>query len=472
MKDLNVIAFDFGASSGRAIVGSFSGSKLRLDEIHRFKNGAVELPAGVYWNITGLYREIMEAFTKAAQKNIALSSAAVDTWSVDFGILDKQGELIGIPWSYRDQRISEACPSVHEKISEYRLFQLSGINPDPILSLYQLVSMKSHEKAQFKNGHIMQPIANLLTYFLTGSVSCDPTLASMTALYNVQKKTWEKDLLDTLGLPDLLPDINSNRHIAGMLRENISADTGVCKIPIMSIAGHDSSSAAFAVPAQDRKEVIYISLGTWAVIGCFIDKPIISKEAFDMKFSNEVGYGGEINFVRFHTGFWILQECIKEWLTEGYCLDYRALETEAFNSDTDSSIDPDSVEFSIPGNMNKKVCDYCKRTGQRVPQSKGEIYTAITRGLAYRLSQTLEGIKKLIPREYKRIHVVGGGSKDNYFCDQLHRFTGMEVQAGPVEAASIGNITAQLISLGELKDSGEAARLIRESGFIINTAAG
>jgi rhamnulokinase len=463
MKTLNVLAMDYGASNGRGIIGKFDGSTLTIEEIHRFPNRAVSYSKGIYWDVLALFYELKNVLMKAKASSIPLSSIGIDTWGIDFGVLDAQGNLFGNPHSYRDCRTNEVIDEVFKAIPEYEIFSKTGMIPGAISSLFHIVSMKYKEKAFLEKGDTFLFMPNLLSYFLTGYRSCDSTQPSTSLLYSPVTKNWIREFPERLGIPNLFPRINDTGSIIGKVSDGIAQEIGIEKIPVVSVAGHDTASAIAAIPAENKSEIAYISCGTWSIVGTSLKQPLINRDVMEKNFCNEIGYDNEIMFVENITGFWILQECEREWAVEGYKTDYPYMMEYAARCSFNSSIDVDSAEFAQPGHMSSKVVEYCKRTGQRAPQNREEIFKCIVIGLAKKYKQTIEKLSGLVNKKFKKIHIIGGGSRNSYLCRLTAQLTGIEVVAGPCEATAIGNIVVQLIASGEVRNMKEAVQIIKTS---------
>jgi len=463
VKTVNVLAMDYGASNGRGIIGSFDGNRLALEEIHRFPNNVVSCGMGMYWDILALFNELKNALIKVKTRSISISSIGIDTWALDFGVLDAQGNLIGNPHSYRDSRVNEVVDEVFKKIPEYEIFSKTGMLPSTIFTLFQIVSMKYREKALLEKGETFLFMPNLLSYFLTGSKSCDSTQASTSLLYNPFTKGWISEFFEKLGIVNLFPEIKDTGSIIGTVSEEIVKETGIDEIPVISVASHDTASAIASVPAENKSDIVYISCGTWSVVGTSLEQPLVNRDVMEKGFNNEIGYDNEIMFVKNITGLWILQECEREWSVEGYKIDYSHMMEYASNSGFDSYVDVDSGEFAQPGNMSGKVIEHCRKTGQQAPQNKEEIFKCIIMGLASKYKQTIEQLSSLAGRQFSKIHIIGGGARNSYLCKLTAELTSMEVVAGPYEATAIGNIMAQLIALGEVRNMEEAVQIIKKS---------
>lgn len=462
MKALTVLGMDFGASNARCIAGNFNGDTVVLNEIHRFPNNPVMLNNSIYWDIMYLYREMEISIAKAIM-SLAVSSIGIDTWAQDFGILDYQGNLIGNPHCYRDTRTDGLVEKVSDILPAIRIYRETGMAPSHICSLFQLLSMKDREKVLLDMGSKLLFIPGLFSYFLSGEMCCDSTMASMSLLYSPFKKDWISEYLKLLDLPEILPSIVEPGKITGKLTKTVGDRTGAGRIPLITIAGHDTASAVLAVPSANMETAVYISCGTWSIVGKSVRNPIINDCAYEKGFANEIGYDNEVMFVKNVTGLWILQECIKEWKQEGFEICFDNLVNWGLNNNFESFIDVEDQQFTQPGQMNRKIIEFCKKTGQVIPKSKEEIYSCIMRSLALKYSEVINDIRSLTSEKVDKIHVIGGGARDRLLCTMISMETGLEVIAGPYEASAFGNIIAQLIALGEVKDVKEAKDLIVKS---------
>jgi len=463
MKTINVLAMDYGASNGRGVIGSFDGEKIYIKQLHRFPNVAVACHKGVYWDILFLFNELKTALKKCAVDMIPVSSIGIDAWGLDFGVLDSDGNLLGNPHSYRDNRVDRIKDELLSILSEEELYSKTGMYPLQIATLFQLYSMKNGESAFLREGKDCLFVPDLLSYFLTGNKSSDDTLASVSLLYSPFENSWIDGFFRKIGVPNLFPDTLHSSSVIGNVRDQVCEETGIKSIPVIKTASHDTASAIASVPAVNKEEVIYISCGTWSVVGTTVKRPVTDHEALRCRFNNEIGYDGEMMFVKNITGLWVLQECEKEWSAHGYTIDYRHMADHAMKSDFDSAIDIMSPEFSQPGDMNRKVADHCRKKGQRVPDNREEIYMSIIQGLVDEYSKTIYELRDIMKRDYGRIHIVGGGARNDYLCMRTAAKTGMSVMAGPYEAAATGNILSQLIALGELDSISEAKRVLERS---------
>ena len=461
MSAINVLGIDLGASSGKGIIGAFDGWRLSLEEIHRFPNRPVTVLSGFYWDILSLFCEVKAALIKSKAAGCKLDSMAIDAWSQSFALIDKNGNMLANPRHYWDSRADAIYASALEKIPEYDLFIKTGMRADKAYILFHVLAALANERHLIELTDKLLFIPDLLNFFLTGQIFADPTIASVSMLYDQSRKTWSQDIMERYGIPGVLPPIIPCGSLVGGLLKNVSGELGIGALPVFSVAAHDTASAYAAAPFADGNTVV-ISCGTWTSIGIDTDEPIISREAFDLSFCNEGGYDRNL-FIKNLIGMWIIQECIREWRNDGFERDYDYFNRCASESGFDSLIDVDSPEFTSPGNMSGKIRDYLLKSGQPAPESREETYRCVMLSLAVKYKAVIEDLETVAARRFDRINIIGGGAKNGFLCEMTARLTGKAVYAGPYEATVIGNIAAQLIALGEFKGIGEAREAIRQS---------
>jgi rhamnulokinase len=444
------LAIDLGAESGRAILGRLDDKRLRVEEIHRFPTGFLTVNNRLYWNIYRFFEEVKKALQLCAGKIIP-DSIGIDTWGVDFGLLDDYGQLIGLPFSYRDRRTEGAADSFFSKVSRENVYKITGVQFMEFNTLFQLESMSRYESPLLKIADSVLFIPDILNYFLCGIKKTEFTFATTSQIFNSSLMKWDPVLLSALGIKQsLFQDIVSPGSILGTLSTEISKETGIPEVPIIAVAAHDTASAVAAIPSYGR-DWAYISSGTWSLMGVETDRPVISEASYKSNFTNEGGVEGRWRVLKNIAGMWLLQECRKAWGSEGCFPSYDELIGEAELARAFSAfIDPDYKGFKSPTDMSEAIKKYCKETGQPVPQKRGEIVRSILEGLALKYRFVLEQLKKIYDSEINRIHIIGGGSRN----DLLNRFTadatGLPVIAGPVEATAIGNLLMQASALGKI----------------------
>ena len=455
-----ILAFDFGASSGRAILGTFDGERIALEEIHRFPNDPVLVGGTFYWDVLRLFHEIKQGILKARQAG-GFDAVGIDTWGVDFGLLDRDGRLLENPVHYRDARNAGMIEKAAERISRDRMYGLTGIQFMEFNTVFQLLSLKLNRPALLERADKLLFMPDLLGYFLTGKMTAEYSIATTSQLVDIHTREWSQEVADALGLPlRILPPIAPAGAVLGKLSDGICAELGVPPVDVISVCGHDTQSAVTAVPSAE-KDFAFISCGTWSLFGTELDGPIINEKSKAFNVTNEGGYGYSTAFLKNICGLWLIQESRRQWKREGCDYSYAELEKLAVASEPFRClIDPDAPDFVAPGDMPGRIKEFCRRTGQYVPQTVGETVRCIYESLALKYRHVFDGLKDCTGKDYACIHVVGGGTKDGLLCGMTASACNARVYAGPVEATVLGNVAVQLLSLGELKDIAEARRVI------------
>lgn len=451
MSVKKVLAFDFGASSGRAMLGEFDGSKISFNEIHRFGNDPVFVNGILYWDVLRLFFEIKTGISKALSLG-GFDALGIDTWGVDFGLLDKKGRLISNPVHYRDTRTVGIDGEVFKIIPKEELYSRTGIQHMRINTVYQLAYLAKNEPEMLERAEKLLLMPDLFAYFLTGEMRGEITNASTTNIFDPKENNWCFDICKKLGGNEgIFPKTIRAGEIYGTLSKEICEELGCKAVPVVAVATHDTASAVVSAPAKDR-DFVYISSGTWSLFGTESDVPIMNSKAMEANFTNEIGFDGKIRFLKNIMGLWLIQESRRQWMREGENVGFDTLENEALEAEPFKCyINPDAPDFETPGNMPKRIRDYCERTGQYVPQTRGEIMRCIYESLAMKYRSTLETLQSITGKKYKSINMLGGGIKDTLLCRMSANACGIEVLAGPVEATVMGNIAVQYIALGEIK---------------------
>ncbi|MBQ8683293.1 MAG: rhamnulokinase [Clostridia bacterium] len=458
-----VLAFDFGASSGRAILGTYDGEKLHLEEIHRFTNDPVDVCGVFHWDVLRLFHEIKQGITKAVHAG-GFDAIGIDTWGVDFGLIDKKGRLLNNPVHYRDTRTVGMMERVFEVIPKDRLYERTGIQFVPYNSIFQLAYLKMFEPEVLDMADKVLLIPDLFAYLLTGEAKAEYSVVSTTQCLDPYTGDWAYDVLDELGLPRrLFPPIIDAGSTYGMLSDAICEELGAPKVPVVAVCTHDTASAVVAVPSNE-KDFIYISCGTWSLFGTELDAPVINETSFNFNVTNEGGYNRTTRFLKNIMGLWLIQESRRQWIREGYDVSYADLEREALEVEPFKCfINPDDDSFVSPGNLPRRVQEFCERTGQYVPQTRGEIMRCIYESLAMKYRYTHYAVSAVTGLTYNTIHMIGGGTKDRLLCQMAADACNVNVIAGPIEATATGNIAVQLIALGEIDDLAQARQVIAAS---------
>lgn len=466
-----VLAFDFGASSGRAMLFSFDGEKLSIEEMHRFSNDPVMIGDSFHWDVLRLFFEIKQGINKtvlAGHKDIA--AIGIDTWGVDYGLFDEKGKLLGNPYHYRDTRTNGMVELADKTIGKEYIFNKTGIQFNFYNTLFQLMAARKEEDPLLDIADKALFMPDIFNYLLTGEMKNEYSIASTSQMLDVKTKTWDKELLEKANIPtDLFCDVVMPGEVIGMLTDDICEELGCPKIPVIAVGSHDTASAVASVPVTEEYPYAYISTGTWALMGSELDSPNVSDTTYHYNFTNEGGVCGKIRFLKNIMGLWIIQESKRQWAREGKNFSFDDLEQAAWAAKPfESFIDPDCEDFATPGNMPKRIREFCKRTGQPVPETEGDIIRCVAQSLAFKFRMVAEAIEDITKKPLAAVHMVGGGIKDTMVCRFTASATGKTVLAGPVEATSTGNALVQLMALGKVKDLMEGRQIVKNS-FPIKT---
>ena len=458
------IALDVGAESGRVIVATLGDDRLLLEEVHRFANGAVQVGDSLYWDVLHLWNEIKNGLRKvAAAKHYDLRSLAVDTWGIDYALLDRTGGLVGNPHTYRDPRTTGMLEHALEQLSDWEIYEQSGgIQFLSINTLYQLLAMVVSQDPALDGAHTLLMIPDLFNYWLTGYKACEFTDTTTTQFYNSRSGEWSKALLDKLGIPThIFPEVIMPGTRLGLVLSGVAQETGLTPLEVIAPATHDTASAVVAVPASSA-QFVWLSSGTWSLLGGISPDPIVTPEALEYNFSSYGGPGGVFLPWKNIMGLWLVQECRRVWVQAGEDLSYDDLTHMADAAQPFLAVlNPDDPSFLAPKDMPGAIAAYCRDTGQRAPETKGEIVRVVLESLALRYRWTLEKLARLQTRTFDVLHVVGGGSQNSLLCQFTADATGVPVIAGPVEATAMGNAALQAVAMGELASLDEARQLIR-----------
>lgn len=457
-----VLAFDFGASSGRAMIGEYDGSLINMTEIHRFSNDTVCTGGRMYWDVLRLLFEIKTAVGKAMKEH-EIDAIGIDTWGVDFGLLNKEGELIANPNHYRDERTVGMPEEVFNTVSASELYRRTGTQTMRINSLYQLYYLAKYRPELMAMTDKILFMPDLFAYFLTGAKRGEATIASTSNFFDPYKKTWDTELLEKLGIPSrVLPELIQPGESYGMLSEELCREFDCKSVPVIAVCTHDTASAVAAAPTDG--EFVYISCGTWSLFGTELADPLINAASEEIQYTNEGGYEGTVRFLKNIMGLWLIQESRRQWKREGEDVSYADLEREALAAAPFRCfIDCDAPEFELAGNLPKRVQEFCRATGQYVPETRGEIMRCIYESLAMKYKLNFNTLRDISGKSFAQINMLGGGIKDTLLCRLTAAATGVKVVAGPTEATVMGNIAVQLIALGEIKDLAEARAIITAS---------
>ena len=458
-----VLAFDFGASSGRAIIGCFDGDKITLEEVHRFSNDPVSVGGTVYWDVLRLFYEIKQGIIKAKIAG-GFDSIGIDTWGVDFGLIDSEGKLMENPVHYRDARTVGLVDEAFKTMPKEKLYGITGIQFMELNTLFQLISLKKNRPWMLERADKMLFMPDLFGYMLTGKMCAEYSIASTSQLIDLDKRTWSKEILDAFGIKEsVFAPLVQPGTVLGELSKEVCEECGVDPVPVISVCGHDTQSAITSVPCEDG-DFAFLSSGTWSLFGTELDKPIVNETSMNINITNEGGFDGSTGFLKNIIGLWLIQESRRQWKREGKEYSYADLEKLALAAEPFKCfIDPDAPEFVPHGNIPERVREFCRKTGQYVPETVGEIMRCIYESLAMKYRLTFEKLRECTERDYPVIHVIGGGTKDGLLCQMTANSCDRTVKAGPIEATVMGNVAVQLMSDGSVKNIGQARKIVADS---------
>jgi rhamnulokinase len=470
MSTLNMLALDLGAESGRAMLGRFDGARLELGEVHRFANVPVRLPDGLHWDILHLWREVKQGLALAMRDQAPdLASIGIDTWAVDFGLLDRQGNLLSNPHHYRDGRTDGMLDEAFRRVPRAEIFEQTGIQFLQINSLYQLLAMVSGDSPLLDVAETFLTIPDLLNYWLTGRAVCEFSNATTTQCYNPRRRGWAVEMLQELGMPThiFVPIVPPGTDL-GPLLPYVAREIGIGLEPgggpaVIAPACHDTGSAVAAVPAAGD-HFAWISSGTWSVVGAQVSKPVIDEQSLRYNFTNEGGVCDTFRFSRNVMGLWLVQECRRTWAQQGQAYDYGELADMAARAEPFLAVvDPDHGEFFKPGDMPARIVEFCRATGQPLPGSKGAILRCALEGIALKYRWVLERLEEMLGHRLEPLHIVGGGTQNRLLSQFTADATGRQVITGPVEATATGNILMQMMALGHIDSLPTGRQVVRNS---------
>ncbi len=458
------LAVDLGAGSGRVVAGIYNGARLRLNELIRFPNDAVKETDGWHWNIERLFAHVKQGIALAAKKyGDAVVSIGVDTWGVDYGLLDAGGKLLRAPFQYRDSRTQGMEEEAFRRMPRKEIYQRTGIQFMFFNTLFQLLA-EANSPARLEKAERLIFMPDLIHYFLTGICVSEKSIASSSQLLNPRTQEWEQNVIKAMGFPTrIFGNLVDAGTVLGKLQPGVAAEVGAKELRVIAPAEHDTASAVVGVPAEES-EPVFLSSGTWSCMGRELNYPVISEESYPTAFSNEGGVFGTTRFLKNIAGMWLLQESKRVWDAAGKSASYTDLIARAETSPPFAAfIDPDATDFQSPANMVDAVAAFCRRTGQVAPADPGARTRMILESLALKYRLVKESLAQVTGKPIDRIYIVGGGSQNHL----LNQFTAdalnCTVVAGPVEAASIGNIIMQLYALGETRSLTEGRALVRHS---------
>ncbi len=458
------LAVDLGAESGRVIKGSVSNEKIELEEIHRFQNGPVEQDGSLRWDFEKLMNNVLEGLEKACKAcGGKVAGVGVDSWGVDFGLLDDGGKLIENPYHYRDSRTDGIMDKVFEKMSRREIYDNTGIQFMQLNTIFQLYSMAAADSGVLKKAKTFIPMADLVAYHLCGRGYAEYTLASTTQLMDMNTSQWSQKIFDGLGLPmGIMPEVINPGTVAGKFTEEIEKRVGA-SAPVIAVGSHDTASAVAAVPATE-KNWAYLSSGTWSLMGVETPKPRITDKTFEYQFTNEGGICNTIRLLKNIMGLWIVQECRRHWLAAGDDYSYSQLTQMAAEGPAFARIvNPNDPGFLAPGEMPERVNEYLKNNAQQPIEDRGTMIRSVLESLAQYYRMTVERIEDINQAPIDVLHMVGGGIQNTLLCQFTADALGKNVVAGPIEATATGNILMQAIGTGKIDSLATARRIVAAS---------
>jgi rhamnulokinase len=459
-----MVAVDLGAQSGRVVLGSFDGRRLDVREVHRFPNVPVGTCGVLQWDILRLFGDVLEGLRAAGAEAGSIDSVGVDSWGIDFGMLDRRGRLLQNPVHYRDARRAAAVEAALSAVPARELYERTGIQHLPINTIFELAALAADADPVLEVAETLLLIPDLMHYWLGGRPAVEQTNATTTQCWDAREGAWAFDILDRLEIPArLFPEIVRPGTELGALSHDVAADTGLARVKVIAPATHDTGSAVAAVPFRQPRSA-YVSAGTWSCVGVEIEHPVIDDKTFAVNVTNEGGVGETFRLLRNVTGLWLLQECRRTWALEGHQLGFDELISMADEAPPlRFLIDPDDERFAPPGDMPRRIREFCLETGQDEPMDPAAVVRCILESLALGHARVVRLLDQATGADPEEIHVVGGGAQNELLCRWTASAAGRPVLAGPVEAAAIGNLVVQAIALGELASIAEARELIRAS---------
>lgn len=465
MQTANFVAADLGASNGRLMVGQWNGRTFSLEELHRFPNGAVRILDGLHWDVLRMWSEIQNGLTKYRVRfGNAPAAIGIDAWGVDFSLLDKSGRLLGNPYHYRDSRTDGIPELAFQLVNKRDLFAWTGVQTMQINTLFQLYSMVRTADPQLEVADTLLMIPDLFHYLLSGTRSVEDTEATTTQMYS-SSRGWARHVLQDLEIPtSILPPVVFPATELGPVRPQVLRDTGIsATFPVVAVASHDTASAVAAIPNMDSSSA-FISSGTWSLMGVELHEPVTTDDAFALNFTNEGGANGSILLLKNIPGLWILQECRRQWMSEGHSYTWTDITGSATSAPAfECILDVEAHDFRMPENMPRAIAAYCRRTMQAPPQTVGAMARCCFESLSLMYRSVLESLEALIGRRLETIRVVGGGCLNALLCQMTADACNRVVVSGPVEASAYGNVMLQAIATGHLPDLHEGRASIAES---------
>ena len=458
------LAFDCGATSGRAILGIFSDGSFRMEEVYRFPNQTLEIGGKYYWNIYSIYEHILKCLTELGKRNLTIDSIGIDTWGVDFGCIGHDGTLLGLPRAYRDPYTEDVLEKFFQKVPREKLYALTVTQILNFNSIFQMYAQAEEGSVAYHHAKRILFMPDLLSYLLTRGKVCEYTIASTSGLMNPKTQRFEPSLMAAVGLnDDQIPDRIQPGEVVGKLRFSIAKETGLGEVPVVAVAGHDTASAIVAVPAEDE-HFAYLSSGTWSLMGIEVPEPIINANSERLNFTNEGGIEGTTRFLKNITGMWLVEQCRKKWTAQGKDYSYAEMTAMAQSAkDYQGRINPDDPRLAHPADMEAEIRNALFDKSFAAPANDAEMLSCIYHSLVERYKEVLEMLQEVAPFKIEKLHVIGGGSANDLLNQWTADAIGMPVVAGPTEATAIGNLMVQAKAAGLVSDRWAMRRMIAQT---------
>ena len=463
-KQYRFLAFDCGATNGRAILGTFADGSFRMEEVYRFPNQTLEIGWKYYWNVYGIYEHFLKCLTELGKRHIPLDSIGIDTWGVDFGCIGHDGTLLGLPRAYRDPYTADIPEKFFKIISREQLYALTGIQIMNFNTVFQMFAQAEEGCTAYHHAKRILFMPDLLSYLLTRGKVCEYTIASTSGLMNPKTQRFEPLLMNAVGLTDdQIPDRVQPGEVVGKLRFNIAKETGLGEVPVVAVAGHDTASAIVAVPAENE-HFAYLSSGTWSLMGIEVPEPIITEQSARLNFTNEGGIEGTTRFLKNITGMWLVEQCRKKWVAQGHDYSYDEMTKMAQSAKAYAGrINPDNPRFANPSDMEVEIKAALADEGFVAPANDAEMLSCIYHSLAERYKEVLDMLQEVAPFKIEKLHVIGGGSANELLNQWTADAIGISVVAGPIEATAIGNLMVQAKAAGLVSDRWAMRKMITQN---------
>ena len=458
------LAFDLGATSGRAVLGTFGEDGFTFREVSRFPNQTLEIGGKYYWNVYSLYEHLLQCLSELGGKGYLIDSIGIDTWGVDFGCVGHDGSLLGLPRAYRDPYTEGVADRFFKKVPRERLYALTGIQVMEFNTIFQMVAQDEEGCAAYRHAKHLLFMPDLLGYLLTGKKVCEYTIATTSGLVNQTTQQFDPELFESLNLsPERLLPISQPGKTVGRLRFHVAQVTGLGEVPVIAVAGHDTASAVVAVPAADEN-FAYLSSGTWSLMGIEVPEPVVNRQSMELNFTNEGGIEGTTRFLKNIIGLWLVEQCRKQWKAKGRDYTYQEMVEMAQSAKAyPGRVNPDDPRFAHPVNMESELRNALADRGFTAPANDAEMLSCIYHSLADRSKEVLDMLQSMAPFPIAKLHVIGGGSANDLLNQWTADALGIPVVAGPTEATALGNLMVQAKAAGLVSDRWAMRRMVRES---------